>query len=79
MKTLKLYPLGKTYVIEKNPDLSNKKPNDPKKKEETFCEFIEISNYDYFNDLVFSKKLIHYHFPHLYEEYLDSNILYKTL
>lgn len=68
MKTIKLVHLGKTFVIEKQKENNQK---------EMYYSFEEIKNFTYFNDLIFSKKMVQYHFPHLYEEGLHSKLIYQ--
>ena len=67
MKTIKLVNLGRTFVIEKQKNVN-------KKDIEYALE--EIKCYSYFNDIIFSKKMMDFHFPHLYEEGLNNHIIY---
>ena len=48
-------------------------------KEKCVYSFQEIKNINYFNDLIFSKKMIKYHFPHSYEEGLLSETEFLPL
>ena len=70
MKTIKLVHLGRTFVIEKKKDIK-------KEQKEIIYSFEEIKNFAYFNDIIFSKKMVEYHFPHLYEEGLSNKIIYE--
>lgn len=68
MKTIKLTHLGRSFVLMKN-------KNSGKAKNEKYnYNFQEIDSFTYFHDLVFTKKMIKYHFPHLYEEGLSSKL-----
>lgn len=69
MKTIKLVHLGRTFVIEKQ--------KIKKEEKEITYSFEEIKNFSYFNDIIFSKKMVEYHFPHLYEEGLNNKIIYE--
>lgn len=72
MKTIKLVHLGRTFVIEKQ------KEDKMQKKKEIEYSFEEIKTFAYFNDIIFSKKMVEHHFPHLYEEGLTNKLIYRA-
>lgn len=68
MKTIKLTHLGRSFVLIKNKNIGKRE------NEMNNYNFQEIDSSAYFHDLVFTKKMGKFHFPHLYEEGLNSKL-----
>jgi len=74
MDSLKLFPMGKVYHIQ------DYKSNPIKKRVGSFdFVFREISEKDYFNEIIFSTQMVKHHFSESYEEcLLPKKALYHT-
>jgi len=80
MDSVKLYQMGNTYYLEpvrkpkKNEATKGGDADADKQKASQDYDFMicEIKNKDFFEEIIFSRELVKHHFPHLYEEGLQS-------
>ena len=68
MGSLKLFQMGRVFHIQ---DVKK----EPLRRENYHYDFVmrEVKQKEYFDEIVFSRKVIKHHFPHLYEEALSSS------